>query len=130
MTYLKSKNYDGIMYPSARIDYAKIKGWPPYNYAFPAQVSSEIGYCRNLTDKFFWTNPVVLGTQNQFEYAFSPNEISNLTDNAQIEIEGKYIDYTQTLYATIVSNLFTEEFLKEKESVEAPHVDIFRKHEK
>ncbi len=119
MSYIKKNGkIDGIMYPSTRIDYAKIKGWPPYNYAFPAQVPSEIGYCKNLTDKFFWTNPVVLRTHNQFDDRFIPNEIRNQMDNAQIKIDCKWTDYSETDYGYVASNLFTQEFLTVKESVE------------
>jgi len=126
MSYIREvSNIDGIMYPSTRVDYAKIKGWPPYNYAFPAQVPIRFGYCKNLTDKFFWTNPVVLGNQSQFEDRFLPNEIRNLMDYSQIEVEGKYTDYSKTLYATIASNLFTEEFLREKKLAENPCETFF-----
>lgn len=49
--------FDGIKYPSTRINYALIEKVPAYNYVFPVREINEKGYCERLIRNFSLTEP-------------------------------------------------------------------------
>jgi hypothetical protein len=57
VTDLKGKGASGIMYPSTKVDYTKVKGVPAYNYVFPVRQIPSKGYCSDLARIFTLTNP-------------------------------------------------------------------------
>jgi hypothetical protein len=52
--------FDGIMYPSTKVDYMRLQNLKSYNYIFPVKTNSRTGYCPILKSAFRLTEPTSL----------------------------------------------------------------------
>lgn len=91
----KDDNFDGIKFPSTKVNYSKLKNVPSYNFVFPIKTNNEKGYCDFLTSAFELTEPTSL-------------EIEEVIDNPhkQNNVHG-YTTYNEEKYFEIIEGLKT-----------------------
>lgn len=91
----KDEKFDGIKFPSTKINYSKLKNVPSYNFVFPIKTNKEKGFCDFLTNVFELTEPTSL-------------EIEEVLDNPhkQNAVHG-YSPYNEDKYFEIIEGLKT-----------------------
>lgn len=120
MSFIRKHNdFDGIMYPSTRIDYSKIKGDHPYNYAFPVKESKSKGYCESLEKKFEWTFPETLDKISTRKRSFPPKSLIDTIERKKFEFDGisGFLPYRRSIFSDLEIGLFTKKFSDNHEEV-------------
>lgn len=113
----KNNDFEGIMYPSTKINYSKIKGDHPYNFAFPAKESKSKGYCENLEKKFEWELPATFDEISSRRRNFPPKSLKDSIKRKILEYDGisGFLPYNRTIYSKIEMGLFTNDFYDKHE---------------
>ena len=109
-----SNEYDGLKFPSSKIDYSKLHGMTTYNYVFPVKTIKKEGYCNTLSDMFHCTQPSSLALE---EIADNPigttHRMTSPPDERKIElIEDLKSSYTRTSFGKIEYYLAKREIKK------------------
>ncbi len=102
----ESSIIDGIKYFSTKVDYSKLKGVPAYNYVFPVRKIKNEGYCKDLIDTFYLTEPTSIEIENTL---FNPenlgvvilNNDKYIPDKTISFVEGDERDYNKTSFGRI-----------------------------
>lgn len=126
MSFIRKHNdFEGIMYPSTKLDYSKFKGDHPYNFAFPVKESKSKGYCENLEKKFEWTLPETLNKISTRKRSFPPKSLKDAIKRKTLEFDGisGFLPYRRSIFSNLEKGLFTKEFSDKLE-------DVLRKYRK
>jgi hypothetical protein len=105
-------NIDGIKYPSTKVEYNRLTEVPAYNFVFPVKSVKREGYCDELMNTFYLTQPTSLewellkyNPRHQQAYMFSGGPD---TSKERMEfIDGEKSPYHSTSFGRIEQHLQT-----------------------
>lgn len=98
----KDDNFDGIKFPSTKINYSKLKNIPSYNFVFPIKTNKEKGYCDFLTSAFELTEPTSLEIEEVIDNPHKQNTVHGYTTSN----EEKYFELIEGLKTVYDSSAF------------------------
>jgi hypothetical protein len=105
----KSPEFDGIQFPSSKVDYSKLHGDSAYNFVFPVKYVAKSGYCSKLVETFHLSEPTSLEIE---EILYNPKHNSGtwmdgvLTNYDKIElVSGESVHYQHTSFGRIEQSL-------------------------
>ncbi|AWM14208.1 hypothetical protein DI487_10325 [Flavobacterium sediminis] len=105
----KDDNFDGIKFPSTKINYSKLKNVPSYNFVFPIKTNKEKGYCDFLTSAFELTEPTSLEIEEVIDNPHNQNTVHGYTtynEEKHFEIiEGLKTVYDSSAFGKIEKRL-------------------------
>lgn len=58
-----NKDFDGLKFPSSKVDYSKLHQMSTYNFVFPVRVIKKDGFCEQLCETFYCTQPTSLNLE-------------------------------------------------------------------
>lgn len=110
----ENPDYDGLKFPSSKVDYSKLHNMTTYNYVFPVKKIQAEGFCEHLADLFHCTQPTSLNLE---EIAYNPigmtHSMPPKPDKRKIElIEDLKSPYLRTSFGKIEHNLKNRETRK------------------
>nr|MBB6141079.1 hypothetical protein [Mucilaginibacter sp. X5P1] len=91
----ENKEFNGIMYPSTKVDYSKLTNVPAYNYVFPVKTNLTNGYCEELIKAFDISQPTSLELE---ELVFGSDDTSFMENENQILREMRFFEGTSRRY--------------------------------
>jgi hypothetical protein len=103
----ENEEFNGIMYPSTKVDYSKLTNIPAYNFVFPAKTNLSKGYCEELIKAFHISQPTSLELE---ELVFGSDDTSFLDNDNQTLQEmrffaGTFRRYNHTTFGLIEDRL-------------------------
>jgi len=112
----KDDNFDGIKFPSTKVNYSKLKNVPSYNFVFPIKSKKEEGFCDFLTNAFELTEPTSLEIEEVIDNPHKQNSVhgfNTYNEDKYFEIiEGLKTIYDSSAFGKIERRLGTRELKK------------------
>jgi RES domain len=105
-----TKDVDGIMFPSTKVDYNGIYQVPAYNYVFPVKHSNSSGFCRQLAQDFVLTQPTSIEIESLLNYggiSSLPLDRFNAVSGEISLVQGAIMPYQNTAFGRLEEVLHT-----------------------